>query len=179
MQNRLFRRVGVMDVSVLERLSLILLFIMLGVALYTDMRFGKIYNKLVFPSMVLGIVLAAGRLGMMGVFQSLEGIGLVAALYLILAPAGAFGGGDAKLFMAIGSLMGVGFVCWALAYSALIGGVMAVLIAARHRILISTARNAVMSFFHAGLLSGISGGSRFRYTPAIALGALLTCLLNL
>jgi len=157
---------------------------MLGAAVYTDLRWGKIYNKLTIPCMMLGVTLNAGAYGLPGLLQSLGGAALVLALFLVLAPAAGIGGGDTKLMMAVGALIGFKLIIWTMLFSALIGGVLALAVMARHRALLATTRNMAGNIYtsavlraHVGLSSG-SRGIKFRYSPAIALGTLLTFLLK-
>ena len=153
-------------------------------AVYTDLRYGKIYNKLTIPCMALGVALNAAR-GLPGILDSLAGIGLVLVLYLLFAPAVGIGGGDAKLMMGVGALLGVKLLIWAMLFSAVIGGVLALAVMARYRALLSTTRNMAGNIFLSAVLRApveLSSGSRgikLRYSPAIALGTLLTFFVKL
>jgi prepilin peptidase CpaA len=88
-----------------------------GVATMTDWREGKIYNKLTFPMMLVGLILNTA-LGdwRVGVF------GLVAAtaLHWTLWRIGVQKAGDAKLLMAVGALMGPRFMLEASAWYAVL-----------------------------------------------------------
>jgi len=153
-------------------------------AVYTDLRYGKIYNKLTIPCMALGVALNAAR-GLPGILDSLAGIGLVLVLYLLFAPAVGIGGGDTKLMMGVGALLGLKLAVWAMLFSAVIGGVLALAVMARYRALLSTTRNMAGNIFLSAALRApveLSSGSRgikLRYSPAIALGTLLTFFVKL
>ena len=148
-------------------------------AVYTDFRHGKIHNKLTLTCIVLGMVLSLLSAGLRGLGESLAGILLVMLLYLLFAPRTGIGGGDVKLMMAIGALMGIRFTVWSLLFSAAVGGLLAVLVMIRHGALTATLRGMLANLllkvcFQAPVeVAGVSRGLRFRYSPAIALGTLL------
>jgi len=158
--------------------------VLLGAAIYTDLRFGKIYNKLTIPVMAVGVALSAAR-GLPGILDSLAAIGLVLVLYLFFAPAAGIGGGDAKLMMGVGALVGLKLAVWAMLFSAIIGGVLALAAMARHRALLSTTRNMAGNLYLSAVLrapvelSSGSKGIKFRYSPAIALGTVLAFFVKL
>jgi prepilin peptidase CpaA len=79
-----------------------------AVAAYTDKRTGKIPNSLCFMGMGSGLVLGLAGAGLHGLLIALAG-GFAAGLVpLILFRMDAMGGGDVKLFFAVGSLLGIG-----------------------------------------------------------------------
>src|SRR5689334_25373682 len=96
------------------------------VATYTDLRDGKIYNKLTFPCIILGFLLNTVFGGLSGSWQSACGVGvsLLVAVALAFCVGPAFGGGDLKLLAAVGALRGPEFVLWAMFFSALAGGLL-------------------------------------------------------
>ena len=164
--------------------TIALLGVLLGVSLYTDLRFGKVYNKLTLPCILLGIVLNALLHGLQGALLSIEGAVLIMVLFLLFAPVTGIGGGDAKLMMAVGALLGFKIVVGVLLYTAIAGGVIALIVLARQRALLSTANRVVsgmyMSIFMRAPIALIAPASstKFRYSPAIAIGTLAACLLN-
>ena len=169
--------------AIIEALPLVMLAGLLGGAVYTDLRYGKIYNKLTFPCMAAGLALGLLNNGLHGFLESLAGIGLVLGLYLLTASSG-IGGGDIKLMMAVASVIGLKLTIWAMLFSAVIGGVLALIAAAEHKALLSTTKNlATNVYLKVALrapveLSSGSGAMKFRYSPAIALGTLLTLLVK-
>lgn len=81
---------------------------MCGMAAWSDHRTGTIPNRLTVAGMVAGLVLGTIGGGLFGLGLSLAG-GFAAALVpLILFKTGAMGGGDVKLFFALGALLGPG-----------------------------------------------------------------------
>jgi len=173
---------GILKVS--EILPEVLSAIVLVVALYTDLRYGKIYNKLTLPTIALGVILSTVSSGWHGLLMSIGGVLVVLVPFLVFAPLAGIGGGDAKLMMAIGSLLGAKTVVWVMLYSAIAGGVLALIVMARYRAMMSITKNMLGNLYLSTVLRApvdISSGSRqikFRYTPAIALGTLLACFLR-
>lgn len=94
----------------------ILLFIILFYSLYTDLRFGKIFNFVTLPAVGAGLVLnslsdPAGHLhGLASSFAAAAGAFI---FFIIPFTLGALGGGDVKLMMAIGALKGHIFLFYA------------------------------------------------------------------
>lgn len=74
-------------------------------AAFTDYRDGKIYNWLTLPALLLGLALAAVG-GGHSFGQALLGLGVATALFLPLYFTGVLGGGDVKLMMALGTVLG-------------------------------------------------------------------------
>jgi prepilin peptidase CpaA len=71
-----------------------------------DHRTGRIPNALVLPGIVLGIALGALAGGAGGALEALFGALIAGAVPALLNRAGAMGGGDLKLFAALGALTG-------------------------------------------------------------------------
>ncbi|WP_051310040.1 A24 family peptidase [Desulfogranum japonicum] len=92
-------------------------------AVITDVWKGKIYNWLTLPALVMGLGLAGIQQGWTGLGLSFLGLLIGGGLPLIPFCLGALGGGDVKLFAAIGALMGPAFICETLLASVLAGGV--------------------------------------------------------
>ena len=107
----------------------IILLALLVVAAFTDLAYGKVYNWCTVPAMLVGVALAyvVGGVdqGDFNLVQSGLGVLLAAAIFGVLFLLGAFGAGDLKLMVAIGALKGWYFTLAAIAYSALIGGILA------------------------------------------------------
>ncbi|MCD6362068.1 MAG: prepilin peptidase [Armatimonadetes bacterium] len=146
------------------------------IAIYTDIRWGKIFNVLTVPFALLGLVLNTVGGGWEGFALSIEGIGLGFAIWLVSSFLGRIlGGGDIKLLMAFGALQGPGFLLWALAYGALIGGVMAIAVALRRRTMLKTFKSLGTSLYlraaAAVPMEIEDGAGEVRLPYAIALGA--------
>jgi prepilin peptidase CpaA len=81
---------------------------MCGVAAWEDHLSGRISNRLTFTGMAVGGLLGALDGGLHGLaFQAIAAFA-AALVPLILFRAGAMGGGDVKLFFALGALLGAG-----------------------------------------------------------------------
>ena len=95
---------------------------------------------------------------------------------------GATGAGDVKLMAAVGTIVGPGVVLNAFLYSAVAGGVLAVIVALRRRRLSATlAGTARMIVAPAGArreIESATPSSRFAYGPAIAVGSVLAALVG-
>ncbi|WP_073255576.1 A24 family peptidase [Caldanaerovirga acetigignens] len=102
-----------------------LLFALLGISVYTDLKHKKIYNIVLLPAVVVAIFLNFYFLGIRGGLESLKGM-LLGALLLILPFAlGGMGGGDVKLMAVVGAFKGPAFVWNAFIFSAVAGGILA------------------------------------------------------
>ena len=93
------------------------MFLGLAIASYSDLKDGKIQNALTFPLMALGLVMNATSgnwtFGVNGLLVAL-------AIHFALFALSIQKAGDAKLFMAIGALVGVSEVLDATAWYALV-----------------------------------------------------------
>lgn len=169
--------------SIAEELPIAILVTLLAVAVFTDIRYGRIQNKITFPCMAAGLALGLINHGLQGLLLSLAGMGLVLGLYL-LVPSKSFGGGDIKLMMAVGSLIGFKLAVWAMLFSAVVGGILALIVMARYRTVLSTTKNLATNLYLSVALrapvelSNGSAATRFRYSPAIALGTLVALLVK-
>lgn len=145
-----------------------------------DVRTRRVPNALTLGVAALGVTLAAVHQGAVGLPDALAGfaIGLLVMLpgHLI----GATGAGDVKLFAALGTLIGPKAIVLALVYTAIAGGLLAVVVAAyRGRLRDTFERTAVLVSTRGANVSEIehaSSDNRFPYAPAIALGALAAAL---
>lgn len=100
------------------------------VAAASDIRSRTIPNRLTVAA--LGIALLSRMLlGGGSLLEGLLGFGLAVAVLLPLFRAGVVGGGDAKLLMAVGAFLGPAGFLTALLASALAGGVLSLVEAAR------------------------------------------------
>jgi prepilin peptidase CpaA len=151
-----------------------------GASALVDLRTRRVPNPLTLGIAALGIALAASGHGTASLWAALGGcaVGLLAMLpgYLI----GATGGGDVKLVAAMGTMLGPRGVLFAVLYSAIAGGLLALIVAARRRRLRDTMeRTAALVCTRGANVAEIEHGSadnRFAYAPAIALGSLAAAL---
>ena len=144
-----------------------------------DLRTRRIPNALTGATAAVGLAIAALGLGAVTLPQALGGLAVGLLVMLPGHLVGATGAGDVKLFAALGTLLGPGGALLAFFYTAIAGGVLAVAVALRRRMLRATVARA------AALVS--TGGSnaaeietiqvnRFAYAPAIAIGTLAVAL---
>jgi prepilin peptidase CpaA len=95
------------------------------VATFTDLRSRRIPNWLVLPFFGVGVVVSCFLHGWHGLSHSLGGAGLGLFLYGILFFMGGMGAGDVKLCAAIGAWIGPVQLMYALVFTGLVGGLMA------------------------------------------------------
>ena len=97
-----------------------ILTVVLGTAIYTDLRSSRIPNWLTFPAMGVALLAHSYMGGLQGGIFSLAGLGAGLGIFLILYVTGSIGAGDVKLMAAVGALMGP--------YGALFSGLLAILV---------------------------------------------------
>ncbi|KUO50535.1 MAG: hypothetical protein APF76_07765 [Desulfitibacter sp. BRH_c19] len=105
-----------------------LLSILLILSLFFDIITKKIPNMLTFPVMLLGLISYTYTGGLTGFWFSFSGLLVGIGIFLIPFILGGMGGGDVKLLGAIGALMGSQFVLIAALYTAIAGGIIALII---------------------------------------------------
>jgi prepilin peptidase CpaA len=145
-----------------------------------DLRTRRIPNVATAAVAGLGVVLSAVGASGHGVLAAFAGLGLGLVLMLPGHLFGATGAGDVKLFAAMGTLLGPGAVVTAFLYTAIAGGFLAFVIAARRRRLVETV-NGVAALVkapgaNASDIEAPARHNRFAYAPAIAVGTLLAAL---
>lgn len=130
----------------------------------------------------IGIGLAAAGISGLSLGASMAGFALGLALMLPGHALGATGAGDVKLMAAVGAIVGPAHVVNAFLFTAVAGGVLAVLVAVRRRRLSATlAGTARMLATPTGARQEIQAAapaSRFAYGPAIAVGSMLAALIG-
>jgi len=156
---------------------------MLAVSLITDRRVGKIYNMITAPCALAGLALGIIAGGLAGAGDHLLGMAVVLAAVMILSPLVKLGGGDTKLMMAVGALQGFHFTLWAMLLTGIAGGLLALLLLARRRMVKQTATNMLANMISAtagvptDLATGTAAG-KMQYSLAITLGTLATLILG-
>ena len=95
----------------------------LGIAVFTDWREHKIYNKLLVPAFFTALLLHTFQGGISGLTSSLLGAGMGFVLLLLPYLMGGMGAGDVKLLAVIGAFGGAPFVLTSFLYGAVIGGI--------------------------------------------------------
>jgi prepilin peptidase CpaA len=148
-----------------------------GMAALSDLRTRTIPNWLTLSFLCVGLALRsfAGAEGLLdGMAGSAIALGLALPLFLL----GALGGGDGKLLMGVGALLGVERLWVALLATAIVGGVLALAEVVRKRAVVGT-----LFGVHALVMEGQATGQwktirtpgslTIPYGIAIAAGALV------
>lgn len=152
------------------------------VATIVDIRTRRIPNDLTATMSGLGLGLAAVGISGISFWGSLAGLLLGLVLMMPGHLLGATGAGDVKLMAAVGTIVGPVTVVNAFLFTAIAGGILALLVAARRRRLAATvagtgrllagprtARDEIRAAPHA---------NRFAYGPAIAVGSVLAAVVG-
>jgi len=152
----------------------------MGAAAVIDLRTRRIPNILTATLAAIGIGLAAAGFGRVGLGAALLGCLLGLAFMMPGHIFGATGAGDVKLLAAAGALLGPKDTVYAFLYTAIAGGVLALVVAvARRRLsqtLESTSRLVSGSEQARTEIESTSSDNRFAYAPAIAIGVVLVAL---
>lgn len=91
------------------------------VAVVTDLCYGRIYNWLTFPAMLVGWLLNLYLYGLSGLGYSLAATFFGILIYMPGAVFGLVGMGDVKLFGALGAICGSNYVLNIFLYSSALG----------------------------------------------------------
>lgn len=102
-------------------------------AVFFDLRRGKIPNALILSGLCLGWCWQLVQVGLTGIFVFLAGAGLPLVLLAVLFYFRMLGAGDIKLFAVIGGFMGAEKLLSCMVYSFLLGGAISVLLIIRRR----------------------------------------------
>ena len=158
------------------------LFAGLLVAVITDLRTRRIPNVLTASMVSVGFVLPAAGLSEISLGAALLGCFVGLVLMLPGHVLGATGGGDVKLMAAVGSIVGPVVVVNAFLFTAVAGGVMAMIVAMQRRrlavTLAGTARMLSSPTDARREVQSAAPASRFAYGPAIAVGSVLAALMG-
>ena len=147
-----------------------------------DIRTRRIPNEL--TALIAGIGLGFAAAGVSGLSLGASLAGFAVGLLLMMPgyALGATGAGDVKLMGAVGTLVGPGTVVTAFAFTAIAGGLMALVVATRRQRLRSTlAGTGRLIAAPADVrqqIGSASASSRFAYGPAIAVGSVLAALVR-
>ncbi|MCX7597447.1 MAG: A24 family peptidase [Armatimonadetes bacterium] len=161
------------------------LFPLLLICAYTDVRFGKVRNVVTIPGMILGLAINTGFGGWSGLGFAAAGLGLAFGVFLLLSLllGRVMGAGDAKLLMAVGSLVGPKLLVWSMVYGAVVGGMVAVGTALAKGRLKKEIVGLLTSI--AGRLTGVakldyseSDSLRLPYAIPLGLGALIALAMH-
>ena len=151
-----------------------------GASAAVDVWTRRVPNPLTLGIAALGVTLAATHTSGVSVIGSVAGFALGLLLMLPGHVIGATGAGDVKLFAAVGTLLGPTRTGMAFLYTAIAGGVLAVVIAVQRRRLRETVERIATLVRTGGAnvthIENASVDNRFAYAPAIAIGALAAAL---
>jgi prepilin peptidase CpaA len=161
-----------------ETVVLIAVMAATATAAIIDLRTRRIPNAFTLPLAAAGVLLALAGWGTLGVWGALAGwaVGLLLMLpgYVI----GATGGGDVKLFAAVGAFLGPSLMVPALLHTVITGALLALAVAVSRRRVRETLNGTALLVAtrgqYAATLRDPSVRNRFAYAPAIAVGAVLT-----
>jgi prepilin peptidase CpaA len=102
--------------------------VVLLAAVICDVRVAKIPNVITFPGMVIGIIYHGTSHGVSGAWFSIAGLLAGSAAFLPFYLMGGMGAGDIKLMGAVGALVGWKGVIPAIVFTALAGGIYALVL---------------------------------------------------
>ena len=159
---------------------LAILFLGVGAGAFIDLRTRRVPNALTMTLAAIGIACAAAGFSELTVGASLLGLALGLGLMLPGYMFGATGAGDVKLLAAAGALLGPANIGLAFLYTALAGGVLALVVARRRRRLAltleGTGRLVATGAANVPEIEHPAANNRFAYAPAIAIGCMLAAL---
>lgn len=167
----------------------ILLLIVLIICLYTDLRYKKIYNIVLFPAALLALGYHLYTGGPAELWWSIKGLLLGMALLFIPFALGGMGAGDVKLMGVIGVIAGPSFVWIVFLATAIIGGIISLVILIKEKRLLLGLKSVWYTFLSLlGLMPRVNmfgtletaarhGGS-FPYGTAITAGTAVAYLVR-
>jgi prepilin peptidase CpaA len=117
-----------LDQPYLIGMGQILLGILVAIAATCDIRYRRIPNWLVLAGIIVGVSWNVSVSGWSGLGRSAAGLGLGFVLYFPLYLIRARGAGDVKLLAAVGAITGPGNCFWIFLLTAILGGVIALIV---------------------------------------------------
>jgi prepilin peptidase CpaA len=93
----------------------VIVMLLMVICVYTDLRHEKIYNKLTYPAVLLGLGLSFFQ-PHPDPYQSVAGLAVALCFYGLLRKFSGIGAGDVKLMAAIGALKGFSFIVFSSLY---------------------------------------------------------------
>ncbi|MGH9146760.1 MAG: A24 family peptidase [Vicinamibacterales bacterium] len=151
-----------------------------GISAAIDFSTRRVPNALTLSVAAIGILASVS-----GVVELPPGMALVGFLtgFVLMLPGhviGRTGGGDVKLMAALGTWLGPSMIVKAFLYSAIAGGLLALLVAARRGRMRETLRGTVQLVAARSSakeeVEAVDRDNRFPYAPAIAAGSVLVVL---
>lgn len=114
----------------------------------TDARSQRIPNALTFGSAGVALLFHATAPEGLGLSGAVAGLATGLAIFFPLFALGSMGAGDLKLMAALGGWLGWQPIVWVALYGAVAGGVLALIVAARHRYTTTALANVRTLFRH-------------------------------
>lgn len=158
----------------------VVLFVILAVAVITDMVFDKIYNEWICLAVMTGLSYAAWMGGPGGLVRALLSMALPVALLYPLFLIGGLGAGDIKLLAAAGCFLDVGETAACLGISFCIGAVFSLLkmlaersLLRRMQYLLSYVRESAVSGDWKRYGQGENGTGKIHFALPVLLGVIL------
>ncbi|MBL4765262.1 MAG: prepilin peptidase [Colwellia sp.] len=150
-------------------------------ALYFDLRYQRIPNKLCLTGLLIALILQGYYSQWHGIGQALLGAGLALTLLLPAFYFRCLGAGDVKLMVAVGALSGPSLLLWSVIYG-VIFGTFTSFVLALHKV----GWSGLFKILSQGFIKKNDFGSNREassavyvpYAPALALGWLLACYLS-
>lgn len=160
--------------------ALAVLAVGLVAATVIDIRSRRIPNQLTAGMAAIGIALAVSGTSGVSTGESIAGIFIGLLLMMPGHALGATGAGDVKLMAAVGAIVGPAMVMSAFLFTAVAGGVLAVIVAVRRQRLAATLAGTGRMMAAPGSapqeIKAAASASKFAYGPAIAIGSVLAVL---
>lgn len=103
-----------------------------ALAVFTDLKWRLIPNRLTLPAIIGGLILNLALGGWQGLLLSVLGVVVGVGFFILPFAIGKMGGGDVKLMGALGAILGAHAIISVAIYSALAGGVLAMAVALAH-----------------------------------------------
>jgi len=158
-------------------------FAVAAAACWLDVRTRRIPNWLTFPAAGLGVAATTVLHGVHGTVSSAEGLVVGLALFFPLFVLKGLGAGDVKLMGALGAWLGTSVISGVAFYTALAGGLLAIVVIVKHRYGGQAMRNMWLLIMHwrvfgirplDSLTLETSAGPKLPYALPIATGLALT-----
>lgn len=158
--------------------------LILSIALYLDLRYQRIPNKLCLVALLLGITINTYLGSMEGLLIAFSGAAIAMILLLPAYKYRMLGAGDVKLMIGIGALSGPLIISWSIAYAIIFGAFTSLFIAAKkvgwQGLKMTLSRYfdcfAIGQYFKPN--NGEAAAIKVPYAPALTLGWLLASYLN-
>jgi len=119
-------------------ITYIILICLIIASVISDLKHSKIRNIYVLPAILMGLFINISFYGVQGLKLSMSGMVVPILLLGVLFYARLIGAGDIKLFCAVGALMGLNFVLYAMSYSFIFAGLFALVYLIRRGVIKST-----------------------------------------